>query len=153
MAEVQKRKEKWEKEIVPKSLERLPERGKFFTTSGIPVGRVCTPFDIEDFDYLRDLGFPGEYPLTRGVYPTIYQARFWTMRQYAGFGTAKQTNQHFKYLLEQGQKGLSVAFDFPTSRLQLRRPNSTRISRQSKSKHKHPTRHGNNLQPNTPKIV
>lgn len=114
LEEIRQQKEKWEKEIVPKSLERLPERGKFFATSGIPVGRVCTPFDIEDFDYLRDLGFPGEYPLTRGVYPTMYRARFWTMRQYAGFGTAKQTNQRFKYLLEQGQKGLSVAFDFPT---------------------------------------
>ena len=114
LEEIRQQKEKWEKEIVPKSLERLPERGKFFTTSGIPVGRVCTPFDIEDFDYLRDLGFPGEYPLTRGVYPTMYRARFWTMRQYAGFGTAEQTNQRFKYLLEQGQKGLSVAFDFPT---------------------------------------
>ncbi|TET64375.1 methylmalonyl-CoA mutase [Candidatus Bathyarchaeota archaeon] len=114
LEEIRQQKEKWEKEIVPKSLERLPERGKFFTTSGIPVGLVCTPFDIEDFDYLRDLGFPGEYPLTRGVYPTMYRARFWTMRQYAGFGTAEQTNQRFKYLLEQGQKGLSVAFDFPT---------------------------------------
>jgi len=114
LEEIRQQKEKWEKEIVPKSLERLRERGEFFTTSGIPVGRVCTPFDIEDFDYLRDLGFPGEYPLTRGVYPTMYRARFWTMRQYAGFGTAEQTNQRFKYLLEQGQKGLSVAFDFPT---------------------------------------
>lgn len=114
LEEVQQRKEKWEREIVPKSLERLPERGEFFTTSGIPVGRVCTPFNIEEFDYLRDLGFPGEYPLTRGVYPTMYRARFWTMRQYAGFGTAEQTNQRFKYLLEQGQKGLSVAFDLPT---------------------------------------
>jgi len=114
LEEIRQQKEKWEKEIVPKSLERLPERSEFFTTSSIPVGRVCTPFDIEDFDYLRDLGFPGEYPLTRGVYPTMYRARFWTMRQYAGFGTAEQTNQRFKYLLEQGQKGLSVAFDFPT---------------------------------------
>jgi len=114
LEEIRQQKEKWEKEIVPKSLERLPERGEFFTTSGIPVGRVCTPFDIGDFDYLRDLGFPGEYPLTRGVYPTMYRARFWTMRQYAGFGTAEQTNQRFKYLLEQGQKGLSVAFDLPT---------------------------------------
>jgi len=114
LEEIRQQKEKWEKEIVPKSVERLPERGEFFTTSGIPVGRVCTLFDIEAIDYLRDLGFPGEYPLTRGVYPTMYRARFWTMRQYAGFGTAEQTNQRFKYLLQQGQKGLSVAFDFPT---------------------------------------
>ncbi|MDH5438642.1 MAG: methylmalonyl-CoA mutase family protein [Candidatus Bathyarchaeota archaeon] len=114
LEEIRQKKEEWEKEIVPKSLERLPERGDFFTTSDIPVGRVYTPFDIAALHYLRDLGFPGEYPLTRGVYPTMYRARFWTMRQYAGFGTAEQTNQRFKYLLEQGQKGLSVAFDFPT---------------------------------------
>ncbi|MDI6905456.1 MAG: methylmalonyl-CoA mutase family protein [Candidatus Bathyarchaeia archaeon] len=114
LEEIRQREEKWEKEIVPKSPERLPERGEFFTSSDIPVNRVYTPFDIADFDYLRDLGFPGEYPLTRGVYPTMYRARFWTMRQYAGFGTAEQTNQRFRYLLEKGQKGLSVAFDFPT---------------------------------------
>jgi len=114
LEEIQQKKEEWEKEIVPESLERLPERGDFFTTSDIPVGRVYTPFDIAALHYLRDLGLPGEYPLTRGVYPTMYRARLWTMRQYAGFGTAEQTNQRFKYLLEQGQKGLSVAFDFPT---------------------------------------
>jgi len=114
LREIRKKKEEWEKEIVPKSLDRLSERGDFFTTSDIPVSRVYTPFDIGALHYLRDLGFPGEYPLTRGVYPTMYRARFWTMRQYAGFGTAEQTNQRFKYLLEQGQKGLSVAFDFPT---------------------------------------
>ena len=114
LEDVKKRKEDWEKEIVSKSLEKLPEKGEFLTSSDIPVSRVYTPLDIADFDYLRDLGFPGEYPLTRGVYPTMYRARFWTMRQYAGFGTAEQTNQRFKYLLEQGQRGLSVAFDFPT---------------------------------------
>jgi len=114
LEEIRQQEEKWGKETLQKSLERLPERGEFFTTSGIPVGRVCTPFDILDLDYSRDLGLPGAYPLTRGVYPTMYRARFWTMRQYAGFGTAEQTNQRFKYLLEQGQKGLSVAFDFPT---------------------------------------
>ncbi|HVP93363.1 MAG TPA: methylmalonyl-CoA mutase family protein [Acidobacteriota bacterium] len=107
-------KEKWEKEIVSKSFEKLPERGEFATSSEIPVNRAYTPIDIADFDYPRDLGFPGEYPYARGVYPTMYRARFWTMRQYAGFGTAEQTNQRFKYLLEHGQKGLSVAFDFPT---------------------------------------
>jgi len=112
--EIRQREEKWEKETVSESLERLPERSEFFTTSDIPVGRVYTPSDIADLDYLRDIGFPGEYPLIRGVYPTMYRARFWTMRQYAGFGTAEQTNERFKYLLEQGQKGLSVAFDFPT---------------------------------------
>ena len=114
LEEVRQQKEKWERNIVSKSLEKLPERGEFFTSSNIPVSRVYTPLDIASFDYLRNLGFPGEYPLTRGVFPTMYRARFWTMRQYAGFATAEQTNQRFKYLLEQGQKGLSVAFDLPT---------------------------------------
>jgi len=114
LEEVRQQKEKWERNVVPKSLEKLRERGDFFTSSNITVSRVYTPFDIAGFDYLRDLGFPGEYPLTRGVFPTMYRARFWTMRQYAGFATAEQTNQRFKYLLEQGQKGLSVAFDLPT---------------------------------------
>ncbi len=111
---IRRQKEKWENETIFKSFEKLPERGEFSTSSDIPVNRAYTPLDIADFDYLQDLGFPGEYPLTRGVYPTMYRARFWTMRQYAGFGTAEQTNKRFKYLLEQGQKGLSVAFDFPT---------------------------------------
>ena len=114
LKEIKHRKENWEKEIVSKSLKKLPEKGEFSTSSNIPINRIYTPLDIADFDYLRDLGFPGEYPLTRGVYPTMYRARLWTMRQYAGFGTAEQTNQRFKYLLEHGQTGLSVAFDFPT---------------------------------------
>jgi len=112
--EIDERKKTWEKETVSKSFEKLPERGEFSTSSHIQVNRAYTPLDIADFDYMRNLGFPGEYPFTRGVYPTMYRARFWTMRQYAGFGTAEQTNQRFKYLLQQGQKGLSVAFDFPT---------------------------------------
>ncbi|HXX88437.1 MAG TPA: methylmalonyl-CoA mutase family protein [Candidatus Acidoferrum sp.] len=111
---IRRRKLQWEKETLSKSFEKLPEKGEFVTTSDVPVSRLQTPDDLADFDYLRDLGFPGEYPLTRGVYPTMYRARLWTMRQYAGFGTAEQTNQRFKYLLSQGQKGLSVAFDFPT---------------------------------------
>lgn len=112
--EVRRQKEKWGKETLNKSFDKLPERGQFRTSSDIPVSQVYTPGDIAELDYLRDLGFPGEYPLTRGVYPTMYRARFWTMRQYAGFGTAEQTNKRFKYLLEHGQTGLSVAFDFPT---------------------------------------
>jgi len=99
---------------VTKSFDKLPEKGEYSTSSEIIVNRVYAPVDLEDFDYLRDLGFPGEYPLVRGVYPTMYRARLWTMRQYAGFGTAEQTNQRFKYLLGHGQTGLSVAFDFPT---------------------------------------
>jgi len=114
LEEIRKLKEKWEKETVAKSFEKLPEKGEFATSSDIPVNRVYTPVDTAEHDYLQDLGFPGEYPFTRGVYPTMYRARLWTMRQYAGFGTAEQTNKRFKYLLEQGQKGLSVAFDFPT---------------------------------------
>jgi methylmalonyl-CoA mutase N-terminal domain/subunit len=114
LEEITKRKNVWEKETVSKSLEKLSERAGFSTSSEIPISRVYTPLDIKKLDYLRDLGFPGEYPFTRGVYPTLYRARLWTMRQYAGFGTAEQTNQRFKYLLQQGQRGLSVAFDFPT---------------------------------------
>ncbi len=112
--EIRRRKQKWEEACVTKSFDKQPEKGDFHTTSGTPVDRLYTPADISDFDYIRDLGFPGEYPYTRGVYPTMYRARLWTMRQYAGFGTAEQTNQRFKYLLEHGQTGLSVAFDFPT---------------------------------------
>lgn len=112
--EIKRAKETWEKGTAGKSFEKLPEREEFKSSSDIPVSRVYTPVDVAESDYLRDLGFPGEYPLTRGVYPTMYRARFWTMRQYAGFGTAEQTNERFKYLLEHGQTGLSVAFDFPT---------------------------------------
>jgi len=113
--EIRARKEAWEKEVVSKSFARLPERKKEFTTSSnILVDRVYTPADIQKLDYICDLGFPGEYPYARGIYPTMYRSRLWTMRQYAGFGTAEQTNQRFKYLLQQGQTGLSVAFDLPT---------------------------------------
>jgi methylmalonyl-CoA mutase N-terminal domain/subunit len=112
--EIRRQKEKWQKETLNKSFDKLPERGQFRTSSDIPVSQVYTPADVAELDYLRDLGFPGEYPLARGVYPTMYRARLWTMRQYAGFGTAEQTNKRFKYLLEHGQTGLSVAFDFPT---------------------------------------
>jgi methylmalonyl-CoA mutase N-terminal domain/subunit len=111
---VRSRKEKWEQEIVARSFDKLPEKGEFATSSDIPVDRLYTPVDVSEFDYLQNLGFPGEYPFTRGVYPTMYRGRLWTMRQYAGFGNAEQTNKRFKYLLNQGQTGLSVAFDFPT---------------------------------------
>jgi methylmalonyl-CoA mutase N-terminal domain/subunit len=112
---LKKEKEKWEKETLKKSLTHLQERkSKFLTSSNIPIERIYTPTGVKKLDYIKDLGFPGEYPYTRGVYPTMYRARLWTMRQYAGFGTAEQTNQRFRYLLQQGQTGLSVAFDFPT---------------------------------------
>ncbi len=115
MESLEKQKERWEKNTVEKSLTRFKERkNRFLTSSNIPIEKVYTPLDTKALDYMEDLGFPGEYPYTRGVYPTMYRARFWTMRQYAGFGTAEQTNRRFKYLLQQGQTGLSVAFDFPT---------------------------------------
>ncbi|MBT1248414.1 MULTISPECIES: methylmalonyl-CoA mutase family protein [unclassified Thermosipho (in: thermotogales)] len=102
-------------EKVKKAVERFPERkSEFKSTSGYEFRRLYTPVDIEGFNYLEDLGFPGSYPFTRGVQPTMYRARFWTMRQYAGFGTAEESNKRYKYLLEQGQMGLSVAFDLPT---------------------------------------
>lgn len=100
---------------VEKSLGKVPERKKAFVTgSKSPVDRLYTPVDTAKIDYLRDLGFPGEYPFTRGVQNTMYRGRFWTMRQYAGFSTAEESNKRYKFLLEQGTTGLSVAFDLPT---------------------------------------
>ncbi|HNV36003.1 MAG TPA: methylmalonyl-CoA mutase family protein, partial [Rectinema sp.] len=100
---------------VEKANEKHPERKKQFVTgSNAPINRVYTPLDQKDFDYAKQLGFPGEFPFTRGVQPTMYRGRLWTMRQYAGFGTAEESNKRYKYLLEQGQTGLSVAFDLPT---------------------------------------
>jgi methylmalonyl-CoA mutase N-terminal domain/subunit len=108
-------KRAWEQGALKKTLERAPERqAEFVTTSGIPLERVYTPVDVADQDYAADLGLPGEYPFTRGVQPTMYRGRFWTMRQYAGFGTAEESNRRYQYLLKQGQTGLSVAFDLPT---------------------------------------
>jgi len=104
----------WEEGPLAKSLLRQPERDEHFATSSQPVQRLYTPLDVAGLDYLRDLGFPGEYPFTRGVQPTMYRGRHWTMRQYAGFGTAEESNQKFRYLLSQGQTGLSVAFDLPS---------------------------------------
>mgnify|MGYP000678043373 CR=1 FL=1 len=109
-----KEKERWESEILKKFLDKRPERKKFMLDFGKEVERLYTPEHLKDWDYLEKLGFPGEYPYTRGVYPTMYRGRLWTMRQYAGFGTAEETNKRYKYLLEQGQTGLSVAFDLPT---------------------------------------
>ncbi|MCC7365212.1 MAG: methylmalonyl-CoA mutase [Dehalococcoidia bacterium] len=104
----------WEEGPLGKTLQRQPERRGAFATSSVPVQRLYTPLDVADLDYERDLGFPGEYPFTRGVQSTMYRGRFWTMRQYAGFGTAEESNQKFRFLLSQGQTGLSVAFDLPT---------------------------------------
>ncbi|MBN1407942.1 MAG: methylmalonyl-CoA mutase family protein [Calditrichaceae bacterium] len=108
-------KQKWESEILKTTLERNPERKPDFSTSSwIPVERVSLPVLLSEEQYMAKLGFPGDYPFTRGVQPTMYRGRFWTMRQYAGFGTAEESNQRYKYLLSQGQTGLSVAFDLPT---------------------------------------
>ncbi|MDI3534368.1 MAG: methylmalonyl-CoA mutase, N-terminal domain [Thermosediminibacterales bacterium] len=113
--EIRKNKSDWENGELKKTLEKYPERKEKFTTgSGKEVERLYTPLDTENLDYSKDLGFPGSYPYTRGVQPTMYRGRFWTMRQYAGFATAEESNKRYKYLLEQGQTGLSVAFDLPT---------------------------------------
>ncbi len=120
--DLKRAKQEWEENTVKPVLERFPERREQFETiSGIPLDRAYTPADVEADGstelaevYLDDLGFPGEYPFTRGVQPTMYQGRFWTMRQYAGYATAEESNARYKYLLEQGQTGLSVAFDLPT---------------------------------------
>jgi methylmalonyl-CoA mutase N-terminal domain/subunit len=102
-------------EAVAKVLKKMPERRpEFVNTSGIPLARVYTPLDMEEFDYLEKLGMPGQYPYTRAVQPTAYRGRYWTMRQYAGFGGAEETNERYHFLLKSGQTGLSVAFDLPT---------------------------------------
>jgi len=107
-------KQQWEETVVQPAVERFPERREHFETpSGIPLDRLYTPTDAPA-DYLTDLGFPGQYPFTRGVQPTMYRGRFWTMRQYAGYASAEESNARYRYLLEQGQTGLSVAFDLPT---------------------------------------
>ena len=107
--------DRWEKTALNKVLSKGPEREPSFkTTSGIEMKRLFSPLDTEDQDYCQNLGFPGEYPFTRGVQPTMYRGRLWTMRQYAGFATAEETNKRYKFLLQQGQTGLSVAFDLPT---------------------------------------
>jgi len=106
--------QRWEQSTLEDTLGRRPERyEEFITTSGEPVRRLYTPLDVGG-DYVEKQGFPGEYPFTRGVHPTMHRGRLWTMRMFAGFGTAEETNARFKYLLEQGQTGLSVAFDLPT---------------------------------------
>jgi len=108
------RLETWNRDIEGKLSKRPERRAEFVNTSDIPTKRLYTSLDTQDTDYLTDLGFPGEYPFTRGVQPTMYRGRYWTMRQYAGFATAEESNRRYKYLLEQGQTGLSVAFDLPT---------------------------------------
>ena len=105
----------WEEGTLKRTLAKMPESQDAFTTVSLkPIQRLYTPTDLPDFEYERDLGFPGQFPYTRGVHATGYRGKPWTMRQFAGFGSADDTNQRFKYLLAQGQMGLSVAFDLPT---------------------------------------
>jgi len=108
---VPRSKRDWLAETYPKAKDRLP---RFTTISDEPVEPLYTPEDLPGFSYERDLGYPGEYPFTRGVYPSMYRGKLWTMRQFAGFGTAEDTNERFRFLLSQGQTGLSTAFDMPT---------------------------------------
>jgi methylmalonyl-CoA mutase N-terminal domain/subunit len=109
--------ERWSETTLQKTLSRFPERkpeDEFFTTSSQHINRLYTPLDLTDFDYGRDLGMPGEYPYTRGVHSTLHRGKLWTMRMFAGFGSAEETNARFHYLLRHGQTGLSTAFDLPT---------------------------------------
>ncbi len=111
----QKAYEKWKKEILEPALAKHPERRKeFITTSSQKVDRLYTPLDTAHVDFTRDISYPGEFPYTRGIHSTMYRGRLWTMRMFAGFGSARETNERFKYLLKQGQTGLSTAFDLPT---------------------------------------
>jgi methylmalonyl-CoA mutase N-terminal domain/subunit len=113
--EISAQQHQWEMDVREPAQQRLPERQeRFVTSSGLPVKALYTPLDADSRAYLEQLNFPGHFPFTRGVYPTMYRGRPWTMRQYAGFGTAAASNQRYKFLLERGQKGLSVAFDLPT---------------------------------------
>ncbi|MBI2909466.1 MAG: methylmalonyl-CoA mutase family protein [Chloroflexi bacterium] len=115
MKDIREEARKWEEETLKKTVARFPERQPAFaTSSGEVVKALYTPLDIANVEYSRDLGFPGVYPFTRGIQPNMYRGRTWSFRQYAGFGTAEESNRRYKYLLEQGQTGLSVAFDLPT---------------------------------------
>ena len=113
--EIEQQRQEWTETTLQDAVDRHPERlEQFMTTSSAPVERLYTPLDVANLDYARDLGFPGQYPYTRGVHATMHRGRLWTMRMFAGFGTAEETNARYKYLLEHGETGLSVAFDMPT---------------------------------------
>ncbi|WP_273835262.1 methylmalonyl-CoA mutase family protein [Halococcus sp. PRR34] len=116
LADIRSAKEEWEAETLDPVLDRFGERKDTFETdtAGHEIDRLYTPDDVGERDYREDVGFPGEEPYTRGVYPTMYRGRLWTMRQYAGMGTARETNERFQYLIDEGQTGLSMAFDLPT---------------------------------------
>lgn len=115
LKEIKQEKKRWEQSTLPNWLKQSKERkSEFHNHSGMEIKRLYTPEDLEKMDYLHDLGFPGEYPFTRGVHATMHRGRLWTMRMFSGFGTAADTNQRFKYLLKEGETGLSIAFDYPT---------------------------------------
>jgi len=111
LAQIKKARKEWEEKVLETSLEKAPEREM---SSDLPKKRVYTAEDLEDFDYLRDLGFPGDFPYTRGIHPTMYRSRLWGMAEYSGFGIPEDTNRRWKYLLHQGQTGVSLACDLPT---------------------------------------
>ncbi|MCZ7570349.1 MAG: methylmalonyl-CoA mutase family protein [Ardenticatenaceae bacterium] len=115
LSQVEEQQDRWEEGTLQSALSRFPERrDEFITTSSFRIERLYTPLDTAELDYNRDLGFPGEYPFTRGIHATMHRGKLWTMRMFAGFGSAEETNARFKYLLSQGQTGLSIAFDLPT---------------------------------------
>jgi len=114
IGEIKEEYKKWSDKLKGTLVKKPERKADFANTSGIPLKRVCTPLDAAGFDYMKELGLPGEYPFTRGVQPTMYRGRLWTMRQYAGFATAEDTNRRYRFLLDAGQTGLSVAFDLPT---------------------------------------
>jgi len=115
LEDIQKAHDKWEKETLGSHQKKNPDRRKeFVTTSSRPIKAIYTPLDVPGLDYMKDLGFPSDYPYTRGVQPSMYRGRLWTMRQFAGMGSAEETNQRFKFLLANGTTGLSVAFHLPT---------------------------------------
>jgi len=114
LEKIEQERKEWEENVLNKYIERGERRETFETPSNLPLKHVYGPGDLKNINYLEDLGFPGNPPFTRGVYPNMYRGRIWTMRQYGGFADASKTNERFKYLISQGQKGLSIAFDLPT---------------------------------------
>jgi methylmalonyl-CoA mutase N-terminal domain/subunit len=114
LEEIRNLKEKWKSEVLERYLKKGESKEEFQTPSGIQLKPIYDPLDIQELEYNKALGYPGMPPYTRGVYPNMYRGRFWTMRQYSGFADARETNKRFKYLISQGQKGLSIAFDLPT---------------------------------------
>ena len=115
ISKLKKSREDWEEKVLNKSLNKAPEsKSEFKTGSGAEVKRLYTPEDVADVDYEEEIGYPGQYPFTRGYQPTMYRGKNWTMRMYAGFATAEESNERYKYLVNQGSTGLSVAFDLPT---------------------------------------